>query len=43
MNKQKKPWKIHPGLPDRLAKKPMTRRFKALYGKPKTLTDCYDI
>jgi hypothetical protein len=31
------------GLPDRRTENPMTRRFKLLYGKPKTLTDRYDI
>jgi hypothetical protein len=42
MNKQKHPLNIHPGCPDRLAKNPMTRQFKSLFGKPKTLTDRYD-
>jgi len=43
MNKQKHSLKIHSGCPDRLAEKPMTHRFKSLYGKPNTLTDRYDI
>ena len=41
MNKQKHSSKILPGWPDRRTENSVTRHFKTLYGKPKTLTDRY--